>query len=399
MSLIKNVCFTLKQKFILTSLVLCTLGSNVSASEELEGEQVPTDFVRDVLQPMGVPVVSFYHHIRGNLFLNTKCENTHLFESIGNFFLTPSRYLFAGKKILIQNDADLFSCKLVQEYSYDSFHGLNALGALMLLPTCEVFGVLFKSIAYLSSEVRTRHQKIQKHLTTPPSRDQLNKRIFKKHSDFYSNKLMKSQGYKRPSHLTKKQKIEIQALKDITTLLDAHGIIYWIDWGTCLGAYRYGGIIPWDWDIDISILEDDHDNVKKILSSLDPKKYKTQDWSSYSKPKSFIKVYIEETKNFLDIFHYKFNEQNKTIEYIFTYIDSPFPESWKKNEIRSITPLKYEEIFPLKLARFDNLIVKVPRNVLALLHTKYGENLEPTMIWDETTKTYQKVQDHPYYQE
>ena len=53
--------------------------------------------------------------------------------------------------------------------------------------------------------------------------------------------------------MTKKQTVEIGAFKDVVTLLEQHNIIYWVDFGTCLGAYRYGGVIPWDWDTDISI--------------------------------------------------------------------------------------------------------------------------------------------------
>jgi len=84
------------------------------------------------------------------------------------------------------------------------------------------------------------------------------------------------QQHKRPSHLTKKQQVEREAFKEIIALLEANNIIYWIDCGTCLGAYRYGGIIPWDIDIDIAIFPSDHDNVKRLLSSMDPEKYQSR---------------------------------------------------------------------------------------------------------------------------
>ncbi len=180
-------------------------------------------------------------------------------------------------------------------------------------------------------------------------------------------------------------------------MLESHNILYWLDCGSCLGAYRYGGIIPWDWDIDISILLPDHDNVKKLLSGLDPKKYQIQDWSSYSKPKTFLKLFVKETKNFIDIYHYEINEEKRTVGYLFTYLDSPFPKSWKKAELKCITPLAFEDVFPLKKARFENLTLRAPNHVVEFLQSKYGQNLDPVMVWDQESKTYHKVANHPYY--
>jgi hypothetical protein len=56
-------------------------------------------------------------------------------------------------------------------------------------------------------------------------------------------------------------------------------------------------------------------------------------------------------------------------------------------------------MFPLKKAKFDQLTVWAPNNVVAFLQSKYGENLDPTMVWDETVQDYKKVEDHPYYRD
>lgn len=373
--------------------IFCILGTMAYAEEE-EARQVPTDFVRDVMQPLGVPIVASFHAMRESYFLNTKVPNSHPLESIGDFFLIPSQYLFAGKEITVSGE-DVESS---QSFQYDSLHWLKSFVSIIALPFSETLGATFKGLAYLSPEVRERHQKIKQSIK---SSIKSNLALFRQKGieEFHSDEFIPCQGHKRPMLLTKKQKVEIQALKEVVQLLEANNIIYWIDCGTALGAYRYGGIIPWDWDIDISIFLADHDNVKKILSQLDPEKYQIQDWSSYSKPKTFLKLYVKETKNFIDIYHYQFHEQEKKVSYFFTYLESPFPHSWKKAELKCMPPLKYEEMFPLKKAKFDNLTVWAPNNIVAFLQSKYGENLDPTMIWDETLQDYKKVEDHPYYRD
>jgi hypothetical protein len=381
-------------KNIFSCILLFTFHAICQAEEE--ARQVPTDFVRDVMQPMGIPVVSSFHAMRENHFLNTKVQNAQGLELIGDFFLTPSRYLFAGKEIILK-DPEATDFEVVQTFQYDSLHWLKSLISIVALPFSETLGVAFKGLAYLSPEVRLQHEKIQKAMKSSPVKSYLETYRQQGLENFHCEEFIPCQHHQRPSLLTKKQKIEIQALKEVIELLEANQIIHWIDCGTCLGAYRYGGIIPWDWDIDISILLSDHENVKKVLSNLDPEKYQIQDWSSYSKPKTFLKLYVKETKNFIDIYHYEIDEDARTVGYFFTYLDSPFPESWKKWELKCMKPLKYEEVFPLKKAKFDHLTVWAPNNVVAFLQSKYGENLDPTMVWDEETKDYKKVEGHPYY--
>ena len=60
-------------------------------------------------------------------------------------------------------------------------------------------------------------------------------------------------------------------------------------------------------------------------------------------------------------------------------------------------PIPYSVLFPLKQAKFDGIDVWVPHNLEEFLHSKYGENLSPVMIWDEASKTYLKVMNHPYW--
>jgi len=378
--------------FFLAASILATSFS--AFAEEKESSRPPENFVRDVMAPTFMPIVSSFHLMRENVFLNTRAADAHGLEAAGDFFLAPSRFLFGGKTIKIGNDT---SCKVDQSFQYDGYLLAKTIGAIAAIPICEVLGMTCKGVAFISQTARKRHKTITQALHSSLITSYLEEYQQKGIAALHCDEKIPCQGHKRPSKLSKKQKIEIAALKEITALLDANNIVYWIDCGTCLGAYRYGGIIPWDWDIDIAILLPDHENVKRLLSHLDPKKYMIQDWSSYNKPKTFLKLYVKKTKNFIDIYHYKIDEKEKKLAYLFTLQDTPIPYSWKTGELKCTKPLLYDDIFPLKKADFDGLTVWAPNNVEVFLKSKYGENLDPSMIWDEESHSYHKVKDHPFW--
>lgn len=60
-----------------------------------------------------------------------------------------------------------------------------------------------------------------------------------------------------------------QLLKDTHDIMTHFEVTYWIDGGTSLGAVRHKGIIPWDDDVDISIMYS-----KKVNRLFDSKKFK-----------------------------------------------------------------------------------------------------------------------------
>ena len=58
--------------------------------------------------------------------------------------------------------------------------------------------------------------------------------------------------------LRRAQMREVAILQEVDKICRKHGIKYWIDFGTLLGAVRHGGFIPWDDDLDISMLSSDY---------------------------------------------------------------------------------------------------------------------------------------------
>ena len=77
--------------------------------------------------------------------------------------------------------------------------------------------------------------------------------------------------------LRKAQLRELDILSEVDRICRKHNIKYWLDYGTLLGAVRHGGFIPWDDDIDISLLYEDYQKLTKILPRELSNKYVFQD--------------------------------------------------------------------------------------------------------------------------
>lgn len=67
-----------------------------------------------------------------------------------------------------------------------------------------------------------------------------------------------------PDTLKRLQRTELGILTAIDGVCKKHGIQYFLDSGTALGAVRHQGFIPWDDDSDIGMLRPDYDRFMEI---------------------------------------------------------------------------------------------------------------------------------------
>lgn len=57
----------------------------------------------------------------------------------------------------------------------------------------------------------------------------------------------------------------LAAMKDIDKICREHGLKYYLHAGTLLGAFNHGGFIPWDDDVDISLMREDYEKLCRII--------------------------------------------------------------------------------------------------------------------------------------
>lgn len=71
----------------------------------------------------------------------------------------------------------------------------------------------------------------------------------------------------RQLSLDEMKQIELDLLKEFDRLCKKHGLTYTLAAGTCLGALRHGGFIPWDDDIDVDMPRADYDRLWELYKA------------------------------------------------------------------------------------------------------------------------------------
>lgn len=128
--------------------------------------------------------------------------------------------------------------------------------------------------------------------------------------------------------LSRLQEEERGILRVIDELCRKHGLTYFIDAGTTLGAVRHGGFIPWDDDADVGMPYDDFNRFCELAKTELPEGYSFHDWSNTPGYCSFWpKVYRDGTRFvdelalqsgvdqciFVDIFPYRVLDENPMV--------------------------------------------------------------------------------------
>lgn len=85
----------------------------------------------------------------------------------------------------------------------------------------------------------------------------------------------------------------LAAMKDIDRICREHGLKYYLHAGTLLGAFNHKGFIPWDDDVDISLLREDYKKLCNILQQEYADRYFLHNYETdpnYSNNRAVLRV-------------------------------------------------------------------------------------------------------------
>lgn len=81
----------------------------------------------------------------------------------------------------------------------------------------------------------------------------------------YFNLIFIESNFKMKGQYRMLQLQTLELLKFLVNLCEKHGMTYWLDYGTLIGALRHEGFVPWDDEIDMSMPRADYEKFIKIL--------------------------------------------------------------------------------------------------------------------------------------
>lgn len=165
-----------------------------------------------------------------------------------------------------------------------------------------------------------------------------------------------------------------RSLKFIHDQFIKNNITYWLIGGTLLGAIRHNGVIPWDDDGDIAILQKDVHKLKRLVSTFKRNGYLLTDEESDDSDeeerecksvKNSCTWFFEPIKGGLgiDIFVMKKEDDRMTFA-------DPYWKTADNGGKRCY--FLTEQVFPLLPHRFGNFYVYVPNNPIQHLNTCYN---------------------------
>lgn len=174
--------------------------------------------------------------LRDSTFMPYKLDGGYAFKCVNE---THKNY-----SICYSTRLDKFAIGISFPYVFDLFSGDDSSNNLAIYGQLngikQHFALLNKEVAALKDELHQINCKLGNHVDV--------------------TKLPPAKGALREF-----QKLSAEFLAYILKRLTKYKLSCWIDFGTLLGSYRHKGFIPWDDDVDVSMLRQDYDKLDEIL--------------------------------------------------------------------------------------------------------------------------------------
>lgn len=117
--------------------------------------------------------------------------------------------------------------------------------------------------------------------------------------DFFRDEVRN--GFYIPTAIKQAWAETLDILGEIDRVCEKHGIRYFADWGTFLGAVRHGGFVPWDDDLDICMLREDYDKFRAVADDELPAGYMIHDYERKDDHWLFLARVVNNSKMCFDL--------------------------------------------------------------------------------------------------
>lgn len=182
--------------------------------------------------------------------------------------------------------------------------------------------------------------------------------------------------------LTGKNEVEaLNLLKESAKIIERCSINYWLDGGTLLGIIREDRLLPWDSDVDLSIIYPGEAAINQLVEAFKSSnfrvKIRTFENNSNHFTQNQIRVIKIRSKSYFGI-----KKRNVCLEIFIRY---------SKNEQTYCQVGEQVQIIPLALCQeldtvlFNNYPYSIPKETDAYLTFKYGDWKTPNKNWNVFT--------------
>ena len=148
-----------------------------------------------------------------------------------------------------------------------------------------------------------------------------------------------------------------------------NNITYWVEGGTALGAARHGGIIPWDDDIDIQMLDKDCKRLATMRKQLLQYNLTITYEKKFDNLMKIVRPHGKAISSdkpwsfpFIDVFSVK----KKGSDLIYT------SKTWR---ILRGGIINVDELYPIQRVKFGNYYVNAPNKIKSYLYHSYSKNV------------------------
>lgn len=175
----------------------------------------------------------------------------------------------------------------------------------------------------------------------------------------------------------------LKMLKDVSEVLERHGVEYILDCGTLLGIVRENRLLPWDNDVDLAVDSSQIPKLKKCMLALWLKGYRVR-FARTTKESSIISINaprILRVRNRKRLIH-----RGENLIDIFIKYDGGDGYHYLKvgensrNSIEQKFPSKF--LFERSSIDFNGKAYPVPKDYAEYLTYRYGDWKVPVKDWD-----------------